>query len=155
MAGYEIEPLTLDAPWRPRDGAGLVSFDGSLWLLGGWRVREDGPSGPGGLEDTTFEGTGWTVDSEIWKSDDGSAWEYVTHAPWPGRHTAGYVVHSGRMWVVGGDCYSNSADVWSSGDGIEWECATADAPWAGRVRLPGDLPRPDGKSLHLGDASTR
>ena len=136
-----MEPLTLDAPWRPRDGAGLVSFDGSLWLLGGWRVREDGPSGPGNLEDTAFEGTGWTVDSEIWKSDDGSAWEYVASAPWPGRHTAGYVVHAGRMWVVGGDCYSNSADVWSSADGIEWECATADAPRAERFTQTGGRQR--------------
>ena len=132
---YRWRCATMNAPWRPRDGAGALSFDGGLWLLGGWRPREDGPTGPGGVVDTTFEGTNWTVDSEVWRSDDsGSSWYCVqSQCPWPGRHTAGYAVHQDRMWVIGGDIYTNSADVWSSADGIEWKCHTVDAPWAGRV----------------------
>ena len=132
---YRWRCATMDAPWRPRDGAGALSFRGGLWLLGGWRPREDGPTGPGDVVDTAFEGTSWTVDSEVWRSDDmGSSWYCVQpQCPWPGRHTAGYTVHQDRMWIIGGDGYTNSADVWSSEDGVEWECHTADAPWAGRV----------------------
>ncbi len=132
---YGWHCATMHAPWRPRDGAGALSFRGALWLLGGWRPREDGATGPGDVVDTVFEGTTWTVDSEVWRSDDdGTSWHCVQPlCPWPGRHTAGYTVHQDRMWVIGGDIYTNSADVWSSDDGIEWKCHTADAPWAGRV----------------------
>ena len=135
MAAYVWENKTLQALWRPRDGAGLLSFDNALWLLGGWRLREDGPTGPGSLVDTAFVGTAWTVDSEVWRSDDhGCSWTCVQpQCAWAGRHTAGYAVHAGRMWVIGGDIYTNSADVWSSSDGIEWACHTDDAPWGGRV----------------------
>jgi hypothetical protein len=134
-AAYQMRCVTMEAPWRPRDGAGALSFRGGLWLLGGWRPREAGPSGPAGVVDPAFEGTTWTVDSEVWRSDDGgSTWRCVqARCPWPGRHTAGYAVHNDRMWVIGGDIYTNSADVWSSADGINWQCHTTDAPWAGRV----------------------
>ncbi|OYW24204.1 MAG: hypothetical protein B7Z55_02790, partial [Planctomycetales bacterium 12-60-4] len=33
---YEWELITLQAPWAPRDGAGVLSFQGKIWLLGGW-----------------------------------------------------------------------------------------------------------------------
>eukprot|EP01048_Picozoa_sp_COSAG05_P000101 COSAG05_NODE_3_length_51333_cov_129.132080_1_plen_354_part_00 len=93
-----------------------------MYLLGGWRPCAEG--------DQSFVGTRWTVDAEVWRSQDGQAWECINHeAPWPGRHTAGYVVHDDKMWVVGGDIYCNTDDVWSSHDGVEWECTCAAAPW--------------------------
>ena len=56
-------------------------------------------------------------------------------APWEGRHTAGYAVHDGRMWIVGGDCnqghYQN--DVWRSSDGADWELMCDPVPWGPRV----------------------
>ena len=54
---YGWHCATMHAPWRPRDGAGALSFRGALWLLGGWRPREDGATGPGDVVDTVFEGT--------------------------------------------------------------------------------------------------
>ena len=74
--------------------------------------------------------------SEVWSSTDGASWTLENpHAPWEGRHTAGYVVHNGRMWIVGGDCnqghYQN--DIWSSADGIHWDLANDHVPWAPRV----------------------
>eukprot|EP01052_Picozoa_sp_SAG31_P033917 SAG31_NODE_3895_length_3773_cov_21.681818_3_plen_139_part_00 len=112
-APYHWELRNGQSPWRPRDGAGLLSFNGSLFMLGGWRYRSDVPSGPGGLLDQKFENTIWTVDSEVWRSDDdGKSWQNVTaRAGWPGRHTFGHVVHNAKMFVVGGDIYSDTNDV--------------------------------------------
>ena len=41
---------------------------------------------------------------------------------WEGRHTAGYVVHRDKMWIVGGDVNQGHYhdDVWSSADGKAW-----------------------------------
>eukprot|EP01050_Picozoa_sp_SAG11_P018209 SAG11_NODE_2715_length_3051_cov_5.943089_1_plen_294_part_00 len=143
MAVYSWELRTGAASWRPRDGAGMLSFGGSLYLLGGWRYRVDVPSGPGGLIDDGFTNRDgvkaqWTVDSEVWRSDDdGRSWVCASpRAPWAGRHSFGYVVHDGKMWIVGGDIYSDTNDVWcSSGkhDGTEWECVSEVAPWAPRA----------------------
>jgi Concanavalin A-like lectin/glucanases superfamily len=101
-----------------RDGVGALSFQGKMWLLGGWN---------GELVPTT--------NNEVWSSTDGVNWQLVTRAPWERRHDAGYAVFQGRMWVVGGDRitghYQN--DVWSTADGINWERATDDVPWANRA----------------------
>src|SRR5579863_1082826 len=102
----------------PRDGAGPLTFNGKMWLLGGWN--------PIMQPDTN---------SEVWSSPDGVNWTFVTVAPWERRHDAGYVVFNNRMWIVGGDKntghYQN--DVWSSADGITWELMTDTVPWANRA----------------------
>ncbi|MEA3402987.1 MAG: galactose oxidase [Armatimonadota bacterium] len=119
---YEWTCLTDSAAFAARDGAGLLSFKGRLWLLGGWNPldKEHFPQ---------------ICNSEVWVSDDGRAWELVTHAPWEGRHTAGYAVHEGRMWIVGGDANQGhyQSDVWCSEDGEHWELVTDDVPWGPRV----------------------
>ena len=95
--------------WSGRDGAGLLSFKGYLYLLGGWLY------GP-----TT---------SEVWRTSDLVHWELVTVAPWPPRHGSGWLVHDGRMWVIGGDLLD---DVWSSADGVQWVQERAQAPFGKR-----------------------
>ena len=35
-AEYEWKLVTMKAPWMGRDGAGILSFKGELFLLGGW-----------------------------------------------------------------------------------------------------------------------
>jgi hypothetical protein len=104
--------------FRPRDGAGALTFQDRLWLLGGWN-SEDSP----------------TTNSEVWSSADGLNWSLATIAPWEGRHMAGYLVFDQRMWVIGGDRnrghYQN--EVWSSRDGVRWEQATDSPPWADRA----------------------
>jgi Concanavalin A-like lectin/glucanases superfamily len=108
--------LTLSYPGR--DGAGALSFQGKMWLLGGWN---------GGYAPAT--------NSEVWSSTDGLNWTRVTVAPWERRHDAGYAVLNDRMWIVGGDRntghYQN--DVWSSADGVNWQQVTDDVPWANRA----------------------
>jgi hypothetical protein len=94
-----------------------------MWLLGGWN--------PG--DKVHFPNI---CNSEVWSSTDGADWTLENpQAPWEGRHTAGYAVHNGRMWIVGGDCnqghYQN--DVWSSEDGVHWELVNDGVPWAPRA----------------------
>lgn len=120
---YRWECITPQAAFAPRDGAGALVFRGRLWLLGGWN-----PDDP-----VHFPRT---CNSEVWASADGSDWELVTReAPWEGRHTAGYAVHRGRLWVVGGDPIQGhyQDDVWCSADGRHWECVCRRAPWGPRV----------------------
>ena len=122
-AKYEWCCVTEEAAFAARDGAGALVFKDRMWLLGGWN--------PGDKVHFPL-----ICNSEVWSSADGTSWTLENpHAPWEGRHTAGYVVHDDRMWIVGGDCnqghYQN--DVWSSADGIHWELANEHVPWAPRA----------------------
>jgi hypothetical protein len=117
VAGIWTE-VTPSSSWDGRDGAGLLSLDGILYLLGGWNTAWAAP---------------YTT-NEVWKStDDGKTWTQLDDAPWQGRHTAGWLVHDGRLWVIGGDANSGNyqRDVWSgtpnlSGD-IDWADVNSDA----------------------------
>ena len=120
---YKWTCVTKKAAFAGRDGAGALVFKDKMWLLGGWNPSDK----------VHFPRI---CNSEVWSSVDGATWTLVTkQAPWEGRHTAGYAVHNGRMWIVGGDCnqhhYQN--DVWSSADGVHWDCVTKHVPWAPRV----------------------
>jgi len=98
-----------NSPFSPRDGAGLVEFEGKMWLLGGWKH-------------------GVTC-SEVWNSSDGINWTYINEAPWGARHCAGFVVFNNTMWVISGD---GIIDVWRSDDGINWILVTDNPPWGRR-----------------------
>lgn len=120
---YTWERVTMAAPFAPRDGAGALTLDGTMYLLGGWN--------PG--DKVNFPAI---CNSEVWSSTDGLAWSEIhPQAPWEGRHTAGWIVHAGRLWVVGGDCnqkhYQN--DVWNSPDGINWTKVCDRVPWGNRA----------------------
>jgi len=119
---YRWVGVTEEAPFAGRDGAGALVFGGEMWLLGGWNPKDK----------VHFLRV---CNSEVWSSRDGEDWTLRNpEAPWEGRHTAGYVVHEGRMWIVGGDCNQGhyQDDVWSSEDGVEWKLHTNSAPWTPR-----------------------
>lgn len=123
MATYQWTKVTEQAAFAPRDGAGALTFKNRMWLLGGWN--------PG--DKVHFPKI---CNSEVWSSADGRDWKLeIKQAPWEGRHTAGYVVHQGKMWIVGGDGnqghYQN--DVWSSADGVKWTAVNTNIPWGTRV----------------------
>lgn len=123
MPEYKWECITRNAEFAARDGAGALTFDGQMWLLGGWN--------PGDKEHFPM-----VCNSEAWSSRDGKNWELeLKQAPWEPRHTAGYVIHRNRMWIVGGDCIQGhyQPDVWSSGDGINWDLISDAVPWGKRV----------------------
>ena len=134
---YEWKLVTMKAAWAPRDGAGLLSYQGKLWLLGGWN--------PDRAQRQFFPRI---CNNEVWSSVNGLEWSLVkpntfldsTFDPssdWEGRHTAGYAVFQGKMWIVGGDCnqrhYQN--DVWNSVDGKTWTQVNRGKtlPWAPRA----------------------
>lgn len=120
---YRWTCVTLEAAFAGRDGAGALVHMGKMWLLGGWNPRDK----------VNFPRI---CNSEVWSSTDGAGWTLeIREAPWEGRHTAGYAVHAGRMWIVGGDAnqghYQN--DVWSSEDGVHWDLVNDNVPWGPRV----------------------
>ncbi len=121
--GSQWTCITEQAAFAARDGAGALVFKNRMWLLGGWNPQDK----------SHFPRI---CNSEVWSSADGAAWRLESpQAPWEGRHTAGYAVHNGRMWIVGGDCnqghYQN--DVWSSADGVHWDLVHDSVPWAPRA----------------------
>ena len=132
---YRWSNVTMTAPFAPRDGAGALVYRDKMWLIGGWNSRN---------EDY------FPLDciNDVWSSTDGTAWvlarantfgtsAFNPEQEWEGRHTAGYVVHRDKMWILGGDPiqghYQN--DVWNSEDGRTWTQANKDipGPWAPRV----------------------
>lgn len=120
---YRWECVLQEAPFAARDGGGAVVLDGRMWLLGGWNPTDQ----------AHFPND---CNSEVWGSRNGRDWQIACPAaPWEKRHTAGYVAHRGRMWVVGGDPIQGhyQPDVWSSADGVQWTRATERAPWGDRV----------------------
>jgi len=120
---YKWTPVTLEAPFAGRDGAGALVFNKRMWLLGGWN--------PG--DKVHFPRI---CNSEVWSSTDGLNWKLETlQAPWEGRHTAGYAVHRGKMWIVGGDGNQGhyQTDAWNSPDGVRWNLVNPLVPWAPRV----------------------
>ena len=109
-----------NAAFPPLDGGGALVFGGRMWLLGGWQ-RSTLPRP-------------YTTNS-IWDSTNGVDWTWRGAAPWESRHTAGYAVHDGKMWIVGGDANSGhyQNDVWQSADGVHWNRVASDVPWRNRV----------------------
>lgn len=120
---YRWTPVTEDAPFAARDGAGALVFRDRMWLLGGWNPKDK----------AHFPRV---CNSEVWSSADGREWRRdVPEAPWEGRHTAGYALHDDALWIVGGDPiqghYQN--DVWRSPDGVHWTKVTDAVPWGPRA----------------------
>ncbi len=134
---YVWTKVTDTATFPGRDGAGALVFDGKMWLIGGWNPR-DKQTNPIHSD----------CNNEVWCSTDGANWTRVkdnTHrddtfdpsSDWEARHTAGYVVFQGQMWIIGGDPLLGhyQYDVWRSRDGVRWEWVNrgAPVPWGPRV----------------------
>ena len=131
---YRWAQVRDNAPFAERDGAGALIFKDNMWLIGGWNPREWAK----GRFPTHCA-------NDVWRSEDGAAWTMVKPntctAPfddeldWEGRHCAGYAVHAGKMWILGGDYIQGHAqtDVWTSSDGVAWTCVNRDVPWGPRA----------------------
>jgi hypothetical protein len=120
---YVWTPVTKSACFAARDGAGALVFRDRMWLLGGWN--------PG--DRVHFPRI---CNSEVWSSADGRDWRLeLPQAPWEGRHTAGYAVHDGSMWIVGGDPLQRhyQSDVWRTDDGVRWTQVGDRVPWGPRA----------------------
>ncbi|MFM7431246.1 MAG: T9SS type A sorting domain-containing protein, partial [Flammeovirgaceae bacterium] len=104
-----------------RDGAELRALNGKMYLMGGWN-----PLNPKDCDGNNVFYKDRT--NEIWSTTDGVEW--VRELPyssdrtkiWEERHVFANLVHSGELWIFGGDPngghYQN--DVWKSSDGKNW-----------------------------------
>lgn len=135
VKNYEWINVTRKAAFAPRDGAGALTFAGKMWFIGGWNPHDK----------VHFPRI---CNNEVWSSADGATWTLVkpntfldakfdAKKDWEGRHTAGYVVHRGKMWIVGGDVNQGhyQFDVWNSADGRTWQLVNEDrpVPWGPRA----------------------
>ena len=125
---YRWSCVSSEVAWSPRDGAQLVSFQGKLFLLGGWNQYADERTDLAGAGTGSFESE---VCSEVWCSDDGGSWYLAATAPWSGRHMHGAVVHDSHIWVIGAE-NGTPDDVWKSKDGVHWQLVAAIVPWPER-----------------------
>jgi hypothetical protein len=136
---YDPVRLTTAAAYDERDGARVVYFNSTYYLLGGWWPT----SPPWGAEVTT---------NEVWSSPDGVTWtKLLSHvaapptsgagARWRPRHTFGAVVMGGYVWVLGSDQFDGTgwlSDVWRSadpGDPDSWERVAASSPWTAQIPI--------------------
>ena len=117
--------VTGHAAWKPRDSSGEVTFQGKMWLLGGW-FNSHGP-----------------FPNDVWCSSDGVQWKLV---PRRAVGACGFADHAGPRQphrICGG--WSNgrlpgasaSNQVWHSSDGIQWRQTTAKAAWSPRLGAGG------------------
>lgn len=105
------------AEWGNRFDHAAVSYDGYLWIFGGYN-----PGKTSG--DTYYE--------DVWRSADGTSWEMVIEkAPWNGRRGHEVVVFddgSGEaLYLIGGFMVDETTgyrqyanDVWRSTNGSNW-----------------------------------
>ena len=132
---YEWIKVTTTAAFAPRDGAGALTFNGRMWFLGGWNPSDK-------------KHFPRICNNEVWSSRDGATWTpekpntfldstFDAAADWEGRHTAGYVVHRDKMWIVGGDVNQGHYhfDVWNTADGKSWQFVNKGrpVPWGPRA----------------------
>ena len=115
-----------NAPWSAREKHQVVSFNGVLWLLGGY----DGIGNPG-------------LKNDIWKSADGTTWTEVTTTgtKWSARQSPQVVSFNNALWLLGGNDGFRKNDIWKSTDGTTWTQVDANgssdvgdlnAPWNAR-----------------------
>ena len=116
--------LATNATWSPRIAAGVVEFQGRMWILGG--------------TENYYFGDEKSLKNDVWSSADGKSWRLETAAAeWSPRAYHQAVVFEGKIYVMGGGNYVPEYhalnDVWSSRDGKTWERVTADADWSPRL----------------------
>ena len=122
--GSNWKKETANAAWSPRVGAGIVSFKGKLWILGG--------------TEQYYTGSQQNLKNDVWSSSDGRRWTQVASStPWAPRAFLQAVVFENKLYIIGGGNYSPFYkafnDVWSSSDGEHWECVTPNAEWHPRI----------------------
>jgi hypothetical protein len=117
QGAFICKTFSINGNYIPRDGAGIVELNGSIYIVGGWN--------PFRFPKTTS--------NDVWKSTNGIDWVCIktntfgtplfdSKNDWEGRHCFGCVVFNNKIWILGGDAnqkYQQST-VFSSDDGITW-----------------------------------
>lgn len=111
--------------FSPRTGQKLVSFNHSLWLIGGNDRTVDYliPGDDNGRK------------NDVWSSIDGITWtQQLSKASFSARTGHEVVSFNNKLWVIGGDDKNGlKNDIWSSSNGITWIRQTASANFSPRA----------------------
>ncbi|MCA8935090.1 MAG: putative Ig domain-containing protein [Planctomycetes bacterium] len=105
------------APFGGRTNFALASFNGKLWVIGGYGVDADNGEG---------------TCNDIWSTVDGINWTLETaSAAFSRREAVTAVEFNNRLWLVGGlsDFGILYNELWSSADGVNWTLETNTAAW--------------------------
>ncbi|RTR40571.1 hypothetical protein EKG38_01225 [Shewanella canadensis] len=90
-----------------------ISFQGYLWLFGGYNNKE--------------------LTNNIWRSLDGNIWELVTeNAGFSARTPLAVFELNNQLWLIGSVADRQINDVWRSSDGVNWTLINADLGYADR-----------------------
>lgn len=116
--GVNWRQVTAAAPFGSRYAAATTTFNGKLWLMGGYLPTEAESAY------TKAHYPQYAIKNDVWCSDDGVNWVRVLeHAPWSPRMWTVATVYAGKLWIIGGfdnDNSRNLGDVWYSEDGTKW-----------------------------------
>lgn len=121
--------LTASLTTFGRDGAHIVQVGEWVYVMGGWNLGQTP-----------------VTNSQVYRANRSnlSSWTLLGNAPWYRRHTAGYGVANGKIYIWGSDAYSaNFAhDCWEgtvnqSTGAITWTQTNASLPYANRVLYAG------------------
>lgn len=165
--GVNWRVVTNSAPWAPREQAAVASFQGRLWVMGGyvgagiaqdawssadgvsWR-QEAAPwrYGRAGAAACVFNGRLYLIaghegvlTTDVW-STDGTSWRLDQQQAFPARFGASAAVLGGRMFVLGGvvaDGRSAPGDIYCTDNGSTWSPLAAASPWGGRDQQGGSV----------------
>jgi len=111
--------------WYPRYGHQALSFDGKLWVLGGY-----------------FHYGSWDgLSTDVWYSYDGISWKIAAYGrPYGLTGEMAVTTTARRIWMIGGalctvlgDVVEPLNEVLYSNDGSSWQYATTAAPWERRT----------------------
>ncbi len=104
--------------WSPRNGHSVTTFNGKLFLIGGFNYQSRY------LEDI------WIFDPE----NSSNEWECLQKTnTWEGREGHVALVFKNSLWIFGGITSSGvKNDIWTTQDGIHWSENDEIAPWTPR-----------------------
>ena len=165
--GVNWRVVTSSAPWAPREQAAVASFQGRLWVVGGYAgtgAAKDAWSSADGATWRQEAAPGWRygraaaaacvfkerlyliaghdgqVLTDVW-STDGAGWRLDQEQAFPPRFGASAVVLGSRMYVLGGvgAGASTPGDVYWTDNGSTWSPLASSSPWGGREQQGGSI----------------
>ena len=125
--------LTQNAAFEARSDFATTSFNGYIWLIGGF-CKIDDPQYPGSKISQYL--------NDVYKSSNGIDWQLVTaNAKFLKRENAVVLNYKNYLWVIGGHNAENGNvffnDVWKSSDGVDWILVTGNANFQKRAEFAG------------------
>jgi hypothetical protein len=118
--GINWEQRANEAAWPGRIWATAASYNGLLWVMGGFISKPRGSA------------------NDIWYSADGSNWyPYLASKVWSPRSAHSSIVFNGRLWVLAGSNGDYFNDVWTlklgGDDGVAGSAMARAVKWLYKV----------------------